>query len=139
MKGPAKNSDAVMRVLRFTGARSREPAIDAWLAAQPPEFRQQARRWFDEMRACGPDVRELMHDGAPTACVGDAAFAYVNVFKAHMNVGLFGGAILKDPAGLLEGNGKFMRHVKVKPGAILDEPALSALIVAAYRDMKARR
>jgi hypothetical protein len=90
------------------------------------------------MRACGDDVRELMHDGAPTACVDDAAFGYVNVFRAHMNVGLFNGAVLDDPEGMLEGSGKFMRHVKVRPGSEQDSSALRELIAAAYRDMRAR-
>ena len=65
------------------------------------------------MRACGDDVRELLHDGHPTACVGSAAFCYVSAFTAHVNVGFFLGAELPDPAGLLEGTGIFMRHVKL--------------------------
>lgn len=127
-----------MRVLRFPEAAARDPAIDAWLDRQPAEFRPLARKWFETMRACGDDVRELIHDGAPTACVQDAAFGYVNVYRDHMNVGLFNGVVLPDPAGLLEGSGKFMRHVKVRPGSEPDPTALSALTAAAYRDMKAR-
>lgn len=128
-----------MRVLRFPEAVVREPAIDAWLdCGQPIQFRSMAREWFQRMRACGDDVRELMHDGAPTACVQDAAFGYVDVFRDHMNVGLFNGAVLEDPAGLLEGNGKFMRHVKVRPGSEPDAATLGPLITAAYRDMRAR-
>jgi hypothetical protein len=79
-----------------------------------------------------------MHDGYPTACVGDAAFAYVGVFRAHVNVGFFHGAELDDPRGLLEGTGKRMRHVKIKPGIDLDSPALATLIGTAYADMKLR-
>jgi hypothetical protein len=90
------------------------------------------------MRECGADVRELIHDGCPVACVEDAPFAYVNVFKAHVNVGFLQGASLADPAGLLEGRGRCMRHVKLKPGSDLDSAALSALIADAYRDIKAR-
>jgi hypothetical protein len=127
-----------MRVLRFPEAVERDPAIDAWLDRQPAEFRSMARRWFEEMRACGQNVRELMHDGAPTACVDDAAFGYVDVFRQHMNIGLFNGAILPDPARLLEGSGKFMRHVKLRPGSEPEAAALTTLIAAAYRDMKAR-
>ena len=48
----------------------------------------------------------FMHDGHPTACVADAAFGYVNAFKAHVNVGFFRGAEIADPEGLLEGTGK---------------------------------
>lgn len=90
------------------------------------------------MRECGDDVRELIHDGAPTACVTDAAFAYVNAFKAHVNVGFFRGAELADPAGLLEGTGKYMRHVKLRPDRDIDAAALTALIQSAYADMKQR-
>ncbi len=97
-----------------------------------------AQRWFEVMRDRGDDVRELLHDGHPTACVGDAAFAYVNAFKAHVNVGFFRGAEIADPDGLLEGTGKFMRHVKVRPERDLDAMALLKLIETAYADMKRR-
>ena len=97
-----------------------------------------ARRWFEVMRDCGDDVRELLHDGHPTACVGDAAFAYVNAFKAHVNVGFFRGAEIADPRGLLEGTGKFMRHVRLIPDHDVDSGALASLIETAYTDMKRR-
>lgn len=91
------------------------------------------------MRNCGNDVRELLHDGHPTACVGDAAFAYVNAFTAHVNVGFFRGAELPDPTHLLEGTGKLMRHVKLHPDREIDAPALTNLIQTAYTDMHRRR
>jgi hypothetical protein len=131
MQGP----DALFRL---TGAVKRDPAIDAWLSERWPDLGAIARRFFDRMRECGEDVRELMHDGCPVACVADAAFGYVNVFKAHVNVGFFLGAELDDPAGLLEGTGRRMRHVKVVPGRNVDLEALSALVDAAYADIKRR-
>src|SRR5262249_55905903 len=97
-----------------------------------------ARTWFAEIRSCGEDVTELLHDGHPTACVGDAAFAYVNVFTSHVNIGFFQGASLEDPARLLQGTGRFMRHVKARPGALPDAASLKQLIQAAYLDIKAR-
>ena len=125
-------------MLRFSGAKERDPAIDVWLKRQVDELGAIAMEWFGRMRACGDDMRELMHDGHPTACVEDAAFGYVNVFKAHVNVGFFHGNALDDPSGLLVGTGKRMRHVKVKPGVELDGPALGTLVEAAYRDIIAR-
>jgi len=97
-----------------------------------------ARRWFEVMRACGDDVREVLHDGHPTACVDDAAFGYVNVFKAHVNVGFFRGAEIADPHRILEGTGKFMRHVKLNSSRDVDAAALRKLIETAYTDMKRR-
>jgi hypothetical protein len=117
---------------------ARDPAIEAWMHAHAGELGAIAQRWFAVMRGCGDDVRELLHDGHPTACVGDAAFAYVNAFTAHVNVGFFQGATLPDPDGLLEGTGRFMRHVKLGPGHEVDAAALERLIRRAYADMKRR-
>ena len=124
------------RILRFPDAARRDPAVDAWLFGHEDELGATARRWFEVMRACGEDVRELLHDGQPTACVGDAAFAYVDAFRAHVNVGFFHGATLPDPCGLLEGSGRFMRHVKLRREAAVDAAALAKLIEVAYADMK---
>ena len=122
----------------LAGAVKQEPAIDLWLNEQTTELGTIARAWFHQMRECGEDVRELMHDGCPVACVGDAPFGYVNVFRAHVNVGFFNGAELNDPTGSLEGSGRRMRHVKVRPGDDFNVAALSALIDAAYADIKSR-
>lgn len=97
-----------------------------------------ALEWFDVMRRCGDEVRELLHDGCPVACLGDAPFGYVNVFTSHVNVGFFHGASLRDPGRLLQGAGKFMRHVKLRPGIPIDPAALRKLIDLAYSDIKAR-
>jgi hypothetical protein len=125
-------------VLRFPTAVKHEPAIDAWLRAQRVELRPFVQTWFTHLRQCGGDVRELMHDGCPTACVGDAAFGYVAAFRDHVNVGFFFGALLKDPARLLEGTGKRGRHVKLWPDRAVDAAALARLVDVAYVDLKAR-
>ena len=138
-------------LLRFNGAVERDPAIDAWMEEHAGELGAIAHHWFDAgelgaiahhwfeaMRKCGDEVRELVHDGCPVACLGDAPFGYVNVFTSHVNVGFFHGAALPDPARLLQGTGKFMRHVKLRPGTAANAAALSRLIDLAYADIKAR-
>jgi hypothetical protein len=128
-------------LFHFPEAQRRDPAVEAWLRAlqaRDAALGAIARQGFDALRACGSEVRELLHDGHPTACVGDAAFAYVNAFSAHVNLGFFRGAELPDPASLLQGSGRYMRHVKLKPGEAVDAPALQALVQAAYADMKRR-
>ena len=126
------------QILRFFGSVQRDPAITDWMNRHPGQLGAIAQHWFDVIRDCGDDVRELLHDGHPTACIADAAFAYVNAFKAHVNVGFFRGAELEDPMGLLEGTGKYMRHVKLRPDVDIDAKALIKLIKSAYTDMKRR-
>ena len=125
-------------LLRFNGAVERDPAIDVWMQEHGGELGAFAQEWFGVMRRCGDEVRELLHDGCPVACLGDAPFGYVNLFTSHVNVGFFQGAALPDPEGLLQGTGKRMRHVKLRPGTAMDAAALRRLIETAYSDMKAR-
>ena len=124
--------------LRFNGAVERDPAIAAWMHEHRGELGAIALEWFQVMRKCGDEVRELLQDGCPVACLGDAPFGYVNVFTSHVNVGFFHGAELPDPAHLLQGAGKSMRHVKLRPGTVTDAASLRKLIAMAYADIKAR-
>jgi len=123
---------------RFDGAIERDPAIAAWMNDHEGELGAIAREWFEVMRKCGDEVREILHDGCPVACLGDAPFGYVNVFKSHVNVGFFHGATMPDPARLLQGTGKFMRDVTLRPGTATDAASLSKLIEMAFLDIKAR-
>ena len=125
-------------LLRFDGAVKRDPAITRWMKQHSGELGPIARRWFAVMRECGDEVREVLHDGCANACLGDVPFAYVGVFTAHVNVGFFYGAALDDPTRLLQGSGKRMRHVKLKPGVPVDDAALLMLIENAYVDIKTR-
>ena len=130
--------DSPIRLMKFESAVKHDPAVDRWFETRSLNLGSMARQWFDVMRDLGDDVRELLHDGYPTACVGDAAFGYVNAFTAHVNVGFWVGAWLDDPAGLLQGTGKNMRHVKLRPGQAPDEAALEELVESADRDMGER-
>ena len=124
--------------MRFDAVVTYDPAVDRWFEEQHPDLGLLARAWFDRMRGLGGDIREVLHDGHPTACIGDAALSYVNAFTHHVNVGFFLGAWLDDPAKLLCGTGKRMRHVKLRPHESIDEPALMALLELAYRDLQQR-
>jgi len=124
------------KLFRLSLGVKRDPAVETWLSNQSGELGEIARKWYSRIRACGLDVLEMMHDGWPTACVRDVPFAYVNVAKTHVTIGFFLGADLKDPATLLEGDGKRMRRVKLKPGKDLDSKALGNLIQASYNEVK---
>ncbi|BDC49933.1 hypothetical protein F183_A22490 [Bryobacterales bacterium F-183] len=127
-----------MLLFRLDATLERDPEIDLWLAQKPGVLGEWARQWFAVMRECGDEVRELLHDGHPIACFGNVPFAYVDVFTAHANVGFFQGVALRDPHRYLEGKGKAMRHVKLKPGKVVDPVVLQRMIVEAYEDIRQR-
>lgn len=125
-------------LFQLAGAKRHDPAVEAWFMAEQDQIRRLARPWFERMLACGEDVTQVLQDGHPTACLGNAAFAYVGAFKSHANIGFFHGAALEDPAGLLEGSGKRMRHVKLRWGQPAPTADLEDLIVAACHDIRLR-
>jgi hypothetical protein len=127
------------RLFTLEGGRRNDPVVERWFAEVPAELRGLAWKWFEQMRACGADVLETLHDGHPTTCVGPLAFGYVNAFRAHVNLGFYFGSALADPEGLLQGTGRFMRHVRLDPQQPHPEPALRQLIRVAYADIKARQ
>jgi len=124
-------------LFRLSGASAHDAGVTAWFAQGDP-LRSLVEPWFARLHACGPDVTEILHDGNPTACIGDVAFAYVAAFSTHASIGFFHGASLADPTGLLEGGGKRMRHVKLRWNRQPDAVALEALIAAAYSDIRTR-
>jgi hypothetical protein len=128
----------ITKLLRLNSTVERDPAIDAWMKEHAGELGDIAYQWFEVMRTCGDELRELLHDGCPVACFGDAPFGYVNAFTSHVNVGFFQGNALPDPAHLLQGTGKSMRHVKLRPGTAMDATALTRLIETAYSLLKTR-
>lgn len=126
------------KLLLYTGKDIQDLTMDTWLKGKSQELRPLAVKWFNEIKHCGNDVQDIFHDGYPIGCVNNAPFAYVNAFSYHVNVGFFYGVDLIDKNGILEGNGKRMRHVKIKPGQGYDEAEITNLIKAAYIDIKKR-
>src|SRR5436309_1280249 len=63
-------------------------------------------------------------------------YAYIGVHESHLNLGFYHGASLSDPAGLLEGEGKKLRHVKVRNTAEAKHPALKSLLLDAIADRR---
>ncbi len=125
-------------LLKFNGKDLEDMTMSEWLESKPEVLRPIATQWFKAIKTCGPDVQDIFHDGHPIGCVEDTPFAYVNAFKHHVNLGFFQGADLPDETGLLEGTGKRMRHIKLRPGETQDEAAILQLIEVAYADIKER-
>ncbi len=126
------------KLLRYYGNDLEDIDFDPWLEEKPEVLHPIIVKWFSLVKNCGPDVQDIFHDGYPIVCVDDAPFAYVNAFTAHVNLGFFYGAELPDPMNLMEGTGKRMRHIKLRPGAQNDEEAIRLLIELAYADIKER-
>ena len=115
-----------------------DPTLDDLLAKSDPDVRAIAHRARELVLAALPDAVEKVHMGWRNATFGVAPSMADQLFvisplKSRVNLAIFTGAGLADPAGLLEGTGRSMRHVKVASLAALDDPALAALLAASVR------
>ena len=59
--------------------------------------------------------------------------SYVYSAPDYVQFGFIRGSSLKDPRGLLEGNGQYVRHIKVRKTSDIDEDAFAALLRQAAR------
>ena len=59
---------------------------------------------------------------------GKVPIAYVYSAPDHVQFGFLHGSALKDPRGLLQGNGQYVRHVKVRKPSDIDEDVFKAFL-----------
>lgn len=109
------------------------PSFAAFQADQPRKTRSVLRALRKLVRQEAPDLVETVKwgNGCWIGAMGPVALAHVE--PDHVQFGFFAGASLRDPNGLLEGKGKFVRHVKVRSAATMDRAALAALVREAAR------
>jgi hypothetical protein len=63
-------------------------------------------------------------------------YAYISAHESHVNLGFYHGGSLKDPAGLLEGTGKKLRHVKIHDLGEAGNPAIRTLLKQAIANRR---
>jgi hypothetical protein len=63
-------------------------------------------------------------------------YAYIGVQRSHVNLGFYRGSLLKDPAGLLDGTGRKLRHVKIADMPAARNPAIRTLLVQAIAERR---
>jgi hypothetical protein len=125
--------------IRYAGAVRRDSSIDAYVRSKPAPVGETLARLVAIARAAAPAHDELVHRGAPSFCIDGEPYCYLVDFSRHVTLGFCHGFALPDPEGLLEGRGKYQRHVKVKPGGSMPTGAISKLVAASARRVRALR
>jgi hypothetical protein len=105
--------------------------VEDWLRTVSGDERDLAAAVLAFVREALDEAEETVKWNQPCFVVGGSNCLYVSAQSGYVNLGFYEGAALDDPAGLLEGTGKAMRHVKVSDPAALADPGLEALVLAA--------
>ena len=111
----------------------RYATFDEYFADQAPKNRSIIRALRKFVAREAPQLEESVKWGNGCWVKGKAPVAYLYSAPDHVQFGFFAGAQLKDPKGLLRGEGKFVRHIRLQKPSHLDEPAFLALLKQAAR------
>ena len=116
--------------------------FDELMDIAEPGMRPIARRLREIVVEVDPNTVEVVRlgDRAATYGVGpkkmSEGYAYILPHKNWVNLGFYMGATLPDPAALLEGTGKKLRHVKVRSVEDAGQPEIRVLLQEALAERK---
>jgi hypothetical protein len=103
-------------------------SFDEYLKDQSPRNQAIIRGLQRLVKRVEPELREAVKWGNGCWIGGDGPVAYVYSAPDYVQFGFFRGSSLKDPKGLLEGKGKYVRHAKVREASAIDERSFAALL-----------
>ena len=111
----------------------RYATFEEYFADQAPKSRSIIRVLRRFVAREAPQLEESVKWGNGCWLKGKAPVAYVYSAPDHVQFGFFAGARLKDPKGLLRGEGKFVRHIRLVKPSEIDESAFRVLLKQAAR------
>ncbi len=123
-------------------ADSKENSFEDLLKLGQPAQQACMRRLRAVIFDLHPDACEVVRLGERAATYGvgpkkmSEGYAYIMPHTAWVNLGFFRGADLPDPAGLLEGTGAKLRHVKIRALEDIERAPTRALLVAALKERR---
>lgn len=103
-------------------------SFDEYLEGQAPGNQAIIRKLRRFVRRTEPALKESVKWGNGCWIGLRGPVAYVHAERGYVQFGFFHGSSLKDPKGLLEGKGQYVRHTKVRDPDAIDERALAALL-----------
>jgi len=107
--------------------------FDEFVADQTTRNQKVIRVLRKFVKRVAPRLEESVKWGNGCWLKGKAPVAYAHCEDDHVQFGFFGGSALKDPKGLLNGQGKFVRHIKVVTPADINEAAFTGLLKQAAK------
>jgi hypothetical protein len=107
--------------------------IDSYVDAKPAELRDVAEKLRKLIKKTVKGTKESVNPWKIPTFESNGPMCFFTVGKYHVTFGFLRGTSLPDAAGLLEGTGKNLRHVKLRTAEDVSEPALKKLIDAAAR------
>jgi hypothetical protein len=104
-----------------------------WSADQWPKQKKMISALRKFMKKVAPSLTESVKWGNGVWLGEEWPVSFLHAKDDHLQFGFFGGSGLSDPKGLLEGSGKYIKHIKVRTLADINEVAFTRLIKQAVK------
>lgn len=102
--------------------------IDEYIQNQEPWKREILITLRTYVKKYAPNAKEAIKWSQPVYEDENGPFCFIRAYKEHINIGFWRGAIMKDPAGILEGDGEKMRHIKIVNISRIDETLIAEFV-----------
>ncbi len=102
-------------------------AVEAYLAKIDPDMATLVQALRPLIKAAAPEAAEVVKWAQPVYEI-NGPFAYIRAFTKYVSLGFWRGATLPSGAGILEGDGDRMRHLKLRSAADIKPDLISALV-----------
>ena len=125
----------------MANTKTGDPAVDTFLKGYSPQVREIAVKAREAILAVYPEATEKVYPGWKVIQYGaggdmKSVFAVISPQRERVNLGLANGVDLEDPDGLLEGEGRAIRHVKLTSPEAAAAPAVRELVRGAVQAIK---
>jgi len=102
--------------------------FDDYLEGQSVKNQEIIRALRKFVKRVEPGLREAVKWGNGCWIGRSGPVAYVHSDAGYVQFGFFNGSSLKNPKGLLEGKGRYVRHIKVHDPSGIDRRVFAALL-----------
>ena len=108
------------------------PEVIEYMDQFPPDTREILYRIRELISDVVPDVEESIKWAMPTYAYNKKLISYIAGYKKHVTLAFYDGTMLNDPEGKLGGSGKFMRHIKFRSAADIDDEQIRIWILEGF-------
>jgi hypothetical protein len=126
-----KAAPAKTKPTRAVYGKAAPKAIDAYIQQRNPTLKDVVSAVRRLVRQAVPAAAEAINPWGVPVLELNGTLCFLMVGKQHVTLGFAQGTLLSDPARLLEGTGKNIRHVKLKKVEQVNDPHLRSLLLEA--------
>ena len=107
--------------------------FEAWLKDRNPSHKRLINKLRKLVAKASPKLIESSKWTNGVWLKEDLPIIFIYTKDDHIQFGFFAGGMLNDPDGLLRGNGKFVRHIRVESSQDIEEDKFATMIRRAVR------